>query len=80
MGKSVNPLEFTDVRLPRDVQVRRVNAVMQHELTPLQRDIVVRVMRGEPQAAIAADRGVSRSTVSRTYKRGIARLQRFLRY
>ena len=80
MAKGFNPLECSDVRLPRDVQVRRVNAVMEHELTPLQRDIVVRVMRGEPQAAIAADRGVSPSTISRTYKRGITRLQRFLRY
>lgn len=72
--------QFSDIRLPPEVQKRRVAAVMKNELTPCQREIVARVIRGDSQAQIAAERGVSRSTVSRTYKRGITRLQRFLRY
>lgn len=71
---------YSDIRLPRSVQKRRVAAVMQNELTERQRTIIERVMAGERQAAIACDLGVSPSTVSRTYKRGISRLQRFLRY
>ena len=71
---------FRDIRLPAEVQKRRVAAVMENELTPIQREIVSRVIAGERQADIAESRGVSRSTVCRTYKRGITRLQRFLRY
>lgn len=72
--------EFSDIRLPAEVQKRRVAIVMENELTPVQRDIVSRVIAGERQCDIAADRGISRGSVCRTYKRGIARLQRFLRY
>ncbi len=71
---------YSDIRLPADVQKRRVAAVLENELTPRQREIVTRVMAGEKQIDIAASFGVSRSTVCRTYKRGIERLQRFLRY
>lgn len=72
--------EFCDLRLPKAVQARRVARVMEHELTPLQRDVVLRVTRGESQVQIARDRGVAPSTVCRTYKRGIDRLKRYLRY
>ena len=72
--------EFSDVRLPKAVQARRVARVMENELTPVQRVVVARVMRGESQTQIALDRGVSAATVCRTYKRGIDRLKRFLRY
>lgn len=72
--------EYSDIRLPKDVQARRVASVLENELTEAQRDIVIRVMRGEPQVQIAREKGVDPSTVSRTYKRGINRLKRFLRY
>lgn len=71
---------YSDIRLPAEVQKRRVAAVMENELTPRQREIVTRVMAGEKQVDISASLGVSRSSVCRTYKRGIKRLQRFLRY
>lgn len=71
---------FSDIRLPAEAQKRRVAAVMENELTPIQREIVTRVIAGERQIDIAASRGVSPASVCRTYKRGIARLQRFLRY
>ena len=71
---------YSDIRLPAEVQKRRVAAVLENELTARQREIVTRVMAGEKQVDIAASLGVSRATVCRTYKRGIKRLQRFLRY
>ena len=56
-------------RLPREVQLKRVQRVMQEELTPLQRE-----------TQIAADRGVNKSTVCRTLKRAEAKLRRYLKY
>ena len=50
-------------------------------LTPLQRDLLQAVyFENVSQAEIAARRGVSRSTVSRTLRRAELRLRRFLRY
>ena len=68
-------------RLPREVQLQRVRRVIREELTPLQRETVLAYYFQEmtiPQ--IAADRGVNKSTVSRTLKRAENRLQRCLRY
>ena len=73
--------DYSDVRLPRDAQMRRMRAVMENELTPLQRDLLQAVyFENVSQAEIAARRGVSRSTVSRTLRRAEQRLRRFLRY
>ena len=73
--------EFSDVRLPRDVQLRRMRAVMQNELTPLQRDLLQAIyFDGKSQTAIAEERGVNPSTVCRTLQRAERRLRRFLRY
>ncbi len=73
--------DYSDVRLPRDAQMRRMRAVMENELTPLQRDLLQAVyFENVSQAEIAARRGVSRSTVSRTLRRAELRLRRFLRY
>ena len=75
------PFEFSDVRLPRDAQLRRMRAVMENELTPLQRELVQAVyFDGQRQAEIAKRRGVSRSTVNRTLRRAEDRMRRFLRY
>ena len=73
--------DYSAVRLPRDAQKRRMRAVMENELTPLQRDLLQAVyFENVSQAEIAARRGVSRSTVSRTLRRAELRLRRFLRY
>ena len=73
--------EYSDIRLPREVQLRRMRAVMENELTPLQRELLQAVyFDGITQAEIAARRGVSRSTVCRTLRRAELRLRRFLRY
>lgn len=68
-------------RLPRAVQLQRVQRVIREELTALQRETIVAYYFQEmtiPQ--IAAERGVNKSTVSRTLKRAERRLQRYLRY
>ena len=75
------PSDYSDLRLPRQVQMRRMERVIRNELTALQREVLLAVYYGgKTQAEIAADRGVSRSTVCRTLHRAEQRLRRFLRY
>ncbi len=82
IGAMINiPSDYSDVRLPRQAQLRRVQRVIRDELTPLQREVLLAVYYGgKTQAQVAEDRGVSRSTVCRTLHRAEARLRRFLRY
>ena len=68
-------------RLPREVQLKRIRRVIQEELTECQREVLVAYYFGQqtiPQ--IARDRGVNKSTVSRTLHRAETRLRRCLRY
>lgn len=68
-------------RLPRQVQLERVQRVIREELTPLQRQTLTDYYFGKmtiPQ--IAAARGVCKSTVSRTLHRAETRLRRYLKY
>jgi len=68
-------------RLPREVQLKRVQRVIREELTINQREILLAYYIQDltiPQ--IAAERGVHKSTVSRTLHRAEAKLRRFLRY
>lgn len=68
-------------RLPREVQLQRVQRVIAEELTPLQRETLVAYYFQEmtiPQ--IARDRGVHKSTVSRTLHRAEDKLRRYLKY
>ena len=72
---------YKGIRLPKEVQMNRVRAVIEEELTPIQRQVLIAYYiqdRTIPQ--IARDRGVQKSTVSRTLHRAEARLRRFLRY
>ena len=53
-------------RLPREVQLKRVQRVMQEELTPLQRETLIAFyFQEQTLTQIAADRGVNKSTVCR---------------
>jgi RNA polymerase sigma factor (sigma-70 family) len=55
--------------------------VIREELTPLQRETLIAYYFQEqtiPQ--IAADRGVNKSTVSRTLRRAEEKLRRYLKY
>lgn len=68
-------------RMPRQVQLQRVQRVIQEELTPLQRETLLAYYFQEqtiPQ--IAAERGVHKSTVSRTLHRAEEKLRRYLKY
>ena len=68
-------------RLPRQVQLNRVQRVIQEELTQLQRETLIAYYFQEqtiPQ--IAEERGVHKSTVSRTLKRAETKLRRYLKY
>ena len=68
-------------RLPRQIQLKRVQQVIQEELTQLQRETLTAYYFQEltiPQ--IAQARGVNKSTVSRTLRAAERKLQRYLRY
>ncbi len=68
-------------RLPKEVQMKRVQRVIREELTENQREILLAYYiqnRTIPQ--IAQDRGVNKSTVSRTLHRAESKLRRYLRY
>ena len=68
-------------RLPREVQLKRVKRVVQEELTPLQREtLIAYYFQEQTVTQIASDRGVNKSTVSRTLKRAEAKLRRYLKY
>ena len=67
--------------MTKDMQKKRVEYVLNHELTPLQRETVIAyyvLQKNIP--TIARERGVNKSTVCRTLQRGEARLRRCLRY
>lgn len=68
-------------RLPREVQLRRLRRVMELELTPVQREILIAYYFQEKNIPlIARERGVCPSTVSRTLHRAENRIRRCLRY
>lgn len=75
---------FDERRAPwmtREVMLRRMRNVMEHELTDKQRTAI----RGyyfehKTLAQIGAESGVNKATVCRTLHRAERKLQRFLRY
>ena len=68
-------------RLPREVQLRRLRRVIELELTPVQREILIDYYFQEKNIPlIARERGVCPSTVSRTLHRAENRIRRCLRY
>ena len=68
-------------RMPREVQLKRVQRVIQEELTQLQREtLIAYYFQEQTLAQIAQDRGVNKSTVCRTLHRAEEKLRRFLRY
>lgn len=75
-----NSHRWSDIRLPREVQLKRVKSVMEHELTEKQREVILLILEGHTQKEIAEDKGVCCSTICRTYHRGLTRLMRFTRY
>ena len=72
---------YKGIRLPREVQMKRVQQVIEEELTPLQREaLIAYYIQGQSIPEIARDRGVQKSTISRTLHRAEEKLRRFLKY
>ena len=68
-------------RLPKQVQLQRVKRVIDEELTELQRQtLIAYYFQDQTIPQIAEDRGVNKSTVSRTLHRAEDKLRRFLKY
>ena len=68
-------------RLPKQVQLQRVRRVIQEELTPLQREtLTAYYFHRQTIPQIAAERGVNKSTISRTLRRAENKLRRYLKY
>ena len=68
-------------RLPREMQIKRVQRVIQEELTPLQREALIAYYFQERTITeIAEERGVNKSTVCRTLHRAEQKLRRYLKY
>ena len=68
-------------RMSREVAMERIRRVIQEELTDLQRAVLVAYYFQElsiPQ--IARERGVNKSTISRTLHRAEDKLRRYLKY
>ena len=68
-------------RLPRELQLKRIQRVIREELTPLQREALIAYYFQEQSITqIAQDRGVNKSTVCRTLHRAEEKLRRYLKY
>ena len=73
--------DYLGPRLPRQMQLKRIQNVIEQELTPLQRETVLAYyFSGQNICQIATQRGVNKSTVCRTLHRAEKRLRRSLRY
>ena len=72
---------YMGLRLPREVQLKRVQRVIREELTELQRyTLIAYYFQEKSLAQIAEERGVNIRTVCRTLHRAEARLRRYLKY
>lgn len=68
-------------RLPRQVQLQRIQRVIKEELTEKQREtLFAYYFREMTVTQIAQERGVNKSTVCRTLRRAENKLKRYLRY
>ncbi len=69
------------LRLSRDVQLKRMQQVIQEELTELQRyTLTAYYFQQQTLKQIADSRGVNKSTIYRTLKRAEDKLRRYLSY
>ena len=76
------PFEQTaSIRLPRKVQLQRLQRVIREELSPMQREtILAYYFQEQTIVEIAQIRGVNKSTVCRTLHRAEEKLKRYLKY
>ena len=72
---------FLGTRLPRDIQLKRVQKMIREELTEFQRDAIVSFyFQDQSISAIAHRRGVHKSTVCRTLHRAEEKIKKYLAY
>ena len=72
---------YQGIRLPKEVQLKRVQRVIKEELTPLQREaLIAYYFQEQTITQIAEERGVNKSTVCRTLHRAEEKLRRYLKY
>ena len=72
---------YLGTRLPREVQLKRVQRVIREELTELQRyTLMAYYFQEQTLTQIAKDRNVNKSTVCRTLHRAEQKLRKFLKY
>jgi len=68
-------------RMSREMAMERIRRVVREELTDMQREILVAYyFQDQNIPQIAKDRGVNKSTVSRTLHRAEDKLRRYLKY
>lgn len=73
--------DYEGPRLPPKTQLNRIRRVMEMELTPKQREIMLAYyFQDKTISEIAAERGVHKSSVSRCLHRAETRVRRCLRY
>ena len=73
-------LRFPDY-IPRERQLQKLRQILCFELSDCQRAVLeAYYFENKTIEQIAAEQGKNRSTVSRTLKRGLRNLQRFLQY
>ena len=74
-------LSDTALRLPREVQLKRMERVIREELTENQREMLRKYyFEKQTMTQIARERGVSVSTVCRTVHRAEGKIRKFLKY
>ena len=72
---------YEGIRLPREVQLKRIQRVIREELTAHQRETLIAYYFQEQKIAdIARERGVHKTTVWRTLRRAEEKLRRYLKY
>ena len=72
---------YKGIRMPREVQMMRVRRVIEEELTPCQREVLLAYYIQDLNISqIARERGVNKSTVCRTLHRAEGKLRRYLKY
>ena len=73
--------KYTGTRLPKEVQLKRVQTVIREELTDLQKEtLIAYYFHHKDIVTIARERGVNKSTVHRTLKRAEEKLKQYLKY
>lgn len=72
---------YVALHLNQEDRARRVRRIIQEELTDLQRDaILAYYFERKTLEQIGKERGVNKSTIWRTLRRGENKLRKFLKY